>query len=61
VNCRCYSQNMGDEEEYKVVYTDGDEEEELKWIARAGKALVTYSNGCTYEGQPLRPYLVMLC
>lgn len=41
---------MGDEAEYKVKYLDGDEEEELMWIARAGKALVTYVNGCTYEG-----------
>lgn len=42
---------MGDEEEYRVKYLDGDEEDEIKWIARAGKALVTYANGHTYEGE----------
>jgi len=46
---------MGDEgAPYTVKYVDGsgeDDDEELKWIARAGKALVTYSNGCTYEGE----------
>jgi hypothetical protein len=41
---------MGDESEYKVKYLDGDDVEDLNWVARAGKALVTYGNGCTYEG-----------
>lgn len=42
------------EVEYEVKYVDGaggeEEEEELKWIKRAGKAKVTYTKGDTYEG-----------
>lgn len=46
---------MGDEDaEYKVKYVDvdegSDEQTEFNWISRPGKALVTYQNGCTYEG-----------
>ena len=46
---------MGDEEsEMKVVYLDGEEgsePEETNWISRPGRALVTYSDGSTYEGK----------
>ena len=47
---------MGDEEaEYKVKYIDVEEDAEeateFNWVSRAGKALVTYPNGCTYEGE----------
>jgi hypothetical protein len=43
---------MADEDapQCKVVYIDGAEEEETNWIKRAGKARVTYPNGCTFEG-----------
>ena len=41
---------MGDDDaSYTVKYLDG-EEEEVTWIARAGRARVTYSNGDVYEG-----------
>ena len=35
---------------YSVTYLDGDNEEGLSWIKRAGKARVQYANGDTYEG-----------
>ena len=44
---------MGDEEtpQCKVEYLDNpDGPEETNWIKRAGKAKVTYPNGCTFEG-----------
>merc|ERR1711988_147965 len=28
-----------------------EEQTEFNWIARSGKATVTYANGCTYEGE----------
>ena len=44
-----------DEEEtaHKVQYLDvpeGEEPLETNWIVRAGRALVTYPDGSTYEG-----------
>ena len=46
---------MGDEEqEFKVEYLDvaEDAEPEVKnWLARPGKARVTYPDGCIYEGE----------
>ncbi|KAH8055972.1 translation initiation factor IF-2 [Aureococcus anophagefferens] len=46
---------MGDEESnYKVEYLDlpedSTEEKEFVWVARAGKARVTYNSGSVYEG-----------
>ena len=48
---------MADEEEEEgpfcsVVYTDlpEGETEETNWIKRAGRATVTYVNGCTFTG-----------
>jgi radial spoke head protein 1 len=45
---------MGDEEpQCKVEYLDlaeGADPEETNWIRRAGKARVTYVNGCIFEG-----------
>jgi len=44
---------MGDEEATcKVEYLDGPDgsTEETNWIKRAGRAKVTYLNGCTFEG-----------
>ena len=47
---------MADEEEEgpfcSVVYTDlpEGETEETNWIKRAGRATVTYVNGCTFTG-----------
>jgi hypothetical protein len=44
---------MGDEEapQCKVEYLDNPEgPEETNWIKRAGRAKVTYPNGCTFEG-----------
>jgi hypothetical protein len=44
---------MGDEEapQCKVEYLDNTEgPEETNWIKRAGRARVTYPNGCTFEG-----------
>jgi len=44
---------MGDEENLcKVEYLDTLDgvPEETNWIKRAGKAKVTYPNGCTFEG-----------
>lgn len=45
-----------DEEEalHKVQYLDvpeGEEPLEANWIVRAGRALVTYPDGSTYEGE----------
>ena len=46
---------MGDEEDAgcKVVYMDlaDGNNEETNWIKRAGKAMVTYPNGCTFTGK----------
>jgi hypothetical protein len=48
---------MADEESnYKVEYLDGaedapEEERVFTWIARAGKARVTYNSGAVYEGE----------
>ena len=45
---------MGDEEgpQCKIEYLDNPEgPEETNWIKRAGKAKVTYPNGCTFEGK----------
>ena len=39
-----------DEPQCQVVYLDTEEPEETNWIKRAGKAKVTYVNGCTFEG-----------
>jgi hypothetical protein len=46
---------MGDEDEsnYKVEYLDGAEGQDpevFNWVARAGKARVTYADGSTFEG-----------
>ena len=40
---------MDESSSYAVKYLDGEEEEQV-YISRAGKALVTYDNGDTYEG-----------
>lgn len=46
---------MGDEEEAgcKVEYLDTIDgtPEESNWIVRAGRARVTYPNGCVFEGE----------
>ena len=48
---------MADEESnYKVEYLDcaedaPEEERVFTWIARAGKARVTYNSGAVYEGE----------
>lgn len=48
------STRMADDEEAgcKVEYLDTPDgtPEETNWIKRAGRAKVTYPNGCTFEG-----------